>query len=95
MFSFVHTHCLPSATEPAFYWPVRVLFSQIKTQFKVLSATDLAQSGEWKAHADRQITGLSAGGHCGHCRPCMLPFPLLAAVASSPSAVHINVWVIH
>lgn len=67
-------------------WPVRVIFSQIKTQFKDLSATDLVRSGKWKAHADRRITGLSAGAHRGHCSPCTLAFSLLAAVASSPWA---------
>lgn len=95
MFSSIHTHCLPSATEHAFYWPVRVIFSQIKTQFKDLSTTDLVQGGRWKAPADRRITGLSAGAHRGHCSPCTLAFSLLATVASSPSAIHISVWVIH
>lgn len=61
MFSSLHTRCLPSATGPAIYWPVRVIFTQIKTQFKDLSAADLAHSGKWKAHADRRITGPSPG----------------------------------
>lgn len=46
---------------------------------------------KWKAHADRQITGLSAGAHRGHCSLCALALSLLAALASSPSAA-LNVY---
>lgn len=44
-----------------FYPGVWLIFSQIKTRFKDPSASDLVVSGEWRAHADRPVAGLSVG----------------------------------
>lgn len=81
----IRAHCLPFPTDSAFYPPVQVIFSQIKTWFKDLSATDLVISGKWKAHADRPVAGLSVGVHREQCSPCVLAF---SSLTRQPEHLH-------